>query len=441
MRVRIRPALGLLALVATAGHAAAQGVNLTDPVKPGDCFKYEISLAVEGKLKVDRDGKPDAIPLAARAAHTFVERVEAVEARGGVGKALRHYATAGSESAVGAERGKRDLGADRKLIVAQRTADGSLHFSPDGPLGRDELELVAEHFDTLVLPALLPGKEVKPGDAWPVGPEATQHACHFEGLIKGDLAGKLTEVKDGAAAFTITGIAEGVETGAVVKVSVTAAGKFDVASGRITELKWEQTDDRGQGPASPASEVKAVISLKRTPLAEEPKELGPDARAKLPADGKPTDVLTQLRYADPAGRYQFVYARDWHVVGRTGDHLVLRLLDKGEFTAQATVTVWKKAAAGQHATPAEFQEAVAKLPGWQAEEVLADGPVSTDPGRWLYRLTARGRQDGLPVVQTFFLLAGSSGDQLAVTILARAEKAAQVGTRDLALTNAIEFRK
>jgi hypothetical protein len=439
MCVRLRPALGLIASVVVAGTAAAQGVNLADRVKPGDCFKYEIGLAVEGKLKVDRDGRPDTIPLSAKASHMFVERVEAVEGRGGVGKAVRHYAVAGSETNTGGEWGRRELAADRKLIVAQRTADGSLHFSPDGPLGRDELELVAEHFDTLVLPALLPGKAVNPGDTWPVGPEATQHACHFEGLIKGELVGKLTEAKDGAATFTITGTAEGVEAGAAVKVTVVAVGRFDTVSGRLTELRWEQTDDRGQGPASPASEVTAVITLKRIPLADDPKEVGADARAKLPADGTPPEALTKLRYTDPAGRFRFVYTRDWHVVGRTGDHLVLRLLDKGEFTAQATVTVWKKAAPGQHSAPAEFQEAVAKLPGWQAEQVLADTTLPADAGRWLYRLTARGRQDGLPVVQSFFLLAGPTGDQLAVSVVARAEKADQVGTRDLGLVSAIQF--
>jgi hypothetical protein len=364
-----------------------------------------------------------------------------VDANGGVGQALRYYSAASSEGEVGTERRRRELAADRRLIAARRTADGSLHVSPDGPLTREELELVAEHFDTLCLPALLPGNDVKPGETWALRPEAVQAACLFEGLIKAELTGKLTDVQGNVAGFAITGTAEGVEAGAVAKVTVSATGKYDVAAKRITELAWTQTDDRGQGPASPATEVKATITLKRTPLSAEPKELGEAARAKLPADGPVPDALTLLRYADPAGRYQFVYPRDWHVVGRTKEHLVLRLLDNGEFIAQVTLTSWKKAAPGQHASPEEFKKILAQLPGWAPDEVFGDGVVPTTAGRWLYRVAAKGKQDGLDVVQTFYLLAAPTGEQVAATVLARQEKAAKLGTRDLALVNAIELKK
>ena len=185
--------------------------------------------------------------------------------------------------------------------------------------------------------------------------------------------------------------------------------------------------------------MKATITLKRTPLAEEPKELSAEVRAKVPADGQVPGLATLLRYADPDGRYQFTYPRDWHVVGRTRDHLVLRLLDKGEFVAQATVTTWKKADPGRHADPEEFKKLLGQLPGWQPEEV-ADRRADPDRRRPVaVPGDGRGKQDELAVVQTFYLLAGPAGDQLAVTVLARQEKAAKVGTRDLELVNAMEF--
>lgn len=415
--------LGPVVLMLAAGPVFAQPVTLADEPKPGDCFRYELTLTVDGKLKVERDGKSDAIPLKARAAHVFVERYESP------GRALRHYSTAASESEVGFERSRRELAADRRLIAVRSAGP----FSPDGPLTREELELVAEHFDTLALPGLLPGRDVKPGDSWPVDPETARLACQFEAIVKADLTGKLGDVKDGVAAFAIAGTAEGVESGAGAKVTVAATGKYDVAAKRITELTWEQTDEREQGPASPASELKATLVLKRAAVAE-PKGLA----AKVPVEA--TEAHTRLRYADPDGRFRFDYGRDWKVVGRTRDHLVLRLVEKGEFTAQATFAVWKKADPGKHADPEEFKQALGKIPGWEPLEVLADGVVPAE-GRWLYRVTARGKQDGLPVVQAFYLLSGPGGDQLAVTVLARAEKAGAVGTRDLALVTAVDFPK
>ncbi len=39
----------------------------------------------------------------------------------------------------------------------------------------------------------------------------------------------------------------------------------------------------------------------------------------------------------------------------------------------------------------------------------------------------------------FFLRAGPAGEQVAVTVLARQEKAAQLGAKDAAFVNAVEF--
>lgn len=440
MSFRRRGWLGVAALVAAVNVSQAQTVVLAEDVTPGSCSRVDITLALDGKMKVERDGKLEPVPLKARAAHSLLERVDAADAKGGVGTTLRHYLAAGSEAEVGTEKSRRELAADRRLIVARRSPDGTQHYSPDGPLFREELELVAEHFDTLCLPALLPGKAVNPGETWPVGPEAAQHACLFEGLIKNELVGKFVDTKNGVATFTITGKAEGLECGANAKLTVSAAGKFDLAMKRVTELVWEQTDDRDQGPASPATEVKAVVTLKRSPLADRPKELADDGKAKPPADGKVPDLLLSLRYSDPVGRYTFVYHRDWHVVGRTRGHLVLRLVEKGEFTAQATVTGWQKAAPGHHAAPADFKAVLGKLPGWEPEGgTMEESEVPTDPGRWLYRAAGRGKQDGLPVVQIFYLLAGPGGDQVAVTVVAQPEKAARLSPKDLILVNAIDL--
>lgn len=439
MTLRLRPWLGLVAVLAVARPALAQAVLLSETAAPGDHFRYEIALTVEGTMTVDRDGKPDALPLKATASHAFVERVEAAGDRGGVVRAVRHYATASSDAAVGGERSRRELSADRRLIVAQRGAAGTLHYSPAGPLFRDELDLVAEHFDTLALAGLLPGREVKPGDTWDVSPGTAQSVCLFDGLVRSDLKGTFGEVKDGAALFTITGTAEGVENGAPAKLTITARGTFDLAVKRVTALTWEQADQREQGPATPATEVKAVVTLKRTALPGEPPDLSAAARAKVPPGDTVADRLTHLRYADPAGRYQLTYPRDWLIVGVTADHLVLRSVDAGGFAAQATVTAWKKADPGRHTDPDDFKKVLGQLPGWEPERVLADGPVPADGGRWLYRVAATGKQDGQPVVQSFLLLAGPAGDQAAVTLLAPAERVGRLAGRDLGLANGIEF--
>jgi hypothetical protein len=208
----------------------------------------------------------------------------------------------------------------------------------------------------------------------------------------------------------------------------------------VVSLNWKQRDDRAQGPVNPASQVEATITLKRQALAEVPKELADAALVAVPKGEVPA-AMTLLRHADPKGRYTLVYPRDWHITGQTDQHLILRLLDRGEFIAQATVAAWKKAEPGKHTPAEEFKKAVAAAPGWTATRLLEDVETTTPDGRWLYRIAAEGKMDDLPVVQSFHLLAGSQGDQAAVTFAMKPEKVKAVGTRDRELVSALSFPK
>lgn len=427
----------LVALVALAPPAAAQEVALTEAPASGDCFRYHIELDLTGKLLLTLDGKAEALRLEAKARHVFRERT-LTATEGLPAKSARHYEEAVSATVVDVEKTNRALPGDRALVVASRGSAGLLCFAPAGPLTRDELDLVTEHFNPQCVVGLLPGKAVKVGDTWAVPAPAAQAACLFDGLIKHTLKGTLTAVADGKATFTITGTADGIEHGAKVALVVSATGTYDVAAKRVTALTWKQTDDRAQGPVAPASKVDVLVTLKREALADAPKELADAALANLPRGDVPAELLL-LKFADPKGRYSLTHGRDWHVTGQTDDHLILRLLDKGEFAAQATVATWKKAEPGKHATADEFKKAVTATPGWVASRVLDDGEVPTTDGRWVYRVAAEGKLDERAVVQTFHLVAGPRGDQAAITVAVPPEKLKAAGTRDKELVTGLTF--
>lgn len=421
-------------LLAFASIAAGQPVGLTETPKPGDCSKFTVELTVNGNLIVTQDGKKQEIPLSAKAKHAFSEKTLAA-ADGLPSRSVRHYSEAVALTQIGGDKDQHTLPADRRLMVAARTPDGEFCFSLAGPITREELDLVAEHFDPHCLAGLLPGKAVAVGDTWNVSNEAAFTACLFDGLVKNALSGKFTGLEGGIATFTISGTADGIENGAKVSLKVEATGRFHVASGRVMELTWRQTDDREQGPASPASKLEAVVVLKREVLAAEPKEL----QIVVPAE--PPAAAALLRFEDPKGRYRFDYPRQWHITGQTEDHLILRLLDGGELIAQATITAWKKAEPGKHATVEEFKKAVSESPGWMPTRNLEDGEVPLDGGRWLYRLLAEGKMEEQPAVQVFCMLAGPQGDQAAVTFALRPEKLKPLAGRDLQFVKAIEFPK
>ena len=79
------------------------------------------------------------------------------------------------------------------------------------------------------------------------------------------------------------------------------------------------------------------------------------------------------------------------------------------------------------------------MPGWAPVETTEDGVVNAPVGHWLYKVAARGKQDGAEVHQTFYLFAGPNGDQVTVSVLASPEKGGKTSAREGQLLGAIVF--
>jgi hypothetical protein len=432
---RIAAALVLLA----AGTAArGQTYPLAESVKEGDCFRYQLQMKLSGEMKVHKEGKVVAVPLSAAATHAFAERALVVSPAGLVEKSARAYEYARASITAGGEKSERTLREARNLVVAQRHKDRLLVYCPAGPLTRPELELTGEHFDTLFLTGVLPGRPVKVGETWKLSNAVVQALCHFaEGLTEQKLTGKLDRVEGDTAFFSVSGTAAGVEQGAVVKARVEASGTFDLKAARLTSLGWDQKDERDQGPANPASSVETSVRLTRRAVGQ-PKTLSDTALVGVPPGFSPPERLTYLEYRDPKGRFALAHVRDWVLVGETGEHTVLRLMDNGEFIAQLTVTPWKPAKKGEHLSPEEFKKAMDETSGWRPARAIQEGPVPSEDGRWVYRYSVQGRLEGVAVLQNFYLVAGGGGEQVVLTFTMTPKQADKLGARDLALAGSVE---
>jgi hypothetical protein len=422
----------VLVLLALAPPAAAQPVALAETPRPGDSARTTLDLKLAGQLVLTENGTKQAVRLDATARHRFAEKTLAV-ADGLPARSARFYDEAAAGATVGGDKSDRTLPADRRLVVAVRTPGGLFGYCPAGPVTREELDLVTEHFDPHCLPGLLPGRAVNVGDTWRIGDPAAQAAGLLDRLTRNELQGKLVAVESGKATFAVSGTIEGVENGAKVTLTVDATGTFDVSAGRVTDLTWKQADDRAAGPVSPAAKVEATITLRR--------EFGGGVPAGLaaPLPESPSDAATLLRQPGPGGRYELAHPRDWHVTGATDTHLVLRLVDGGEFVAQATITPWTKVAAGQHTAADEFKKAASAAPGWVPTRVVEDGALPAAAGHRVYRVAAEGKSQDVPVLRVVCLVTGPRGDQAVVTVVTPADRARNLNGRDAALAAGIGF--
>jgi hypothetical protein len=430
--------LAILVLLATwAGGASAQTYSLAEAALPDSHFDVRLSMTLSGELKVQQDDKLVSLKTGATANHAYVERLLQAGADGLAGRAARVYKEARVVLTVDQDKLEHGLRPERTLLVAERDHDQLLTYCPRGPLTREELDVI-DHFDTLALPALLPGKEVAVGDTWKLSTAAAQALCHLQGLSEHTLSGKLEGVKEGTAVVSFSGTAAGIDQGASVKTTVKGTGCFDLKQKRLVRVHWEQTDEREAGPVNPASVLTVTTDVQRTPV-EPPNELSNVALATWPVpDGAPKQEMTDLYLKNDRGRFELQYARDWQPVANTGEHLVLRLMDRGEFVAQVSIAARKKAEPGKHLPEAEFKSLVAMSPGWEQDKLLKEPEeVALHNGVWAYLVAAEGDLDGVRVVQYFYLLAGPEGDQLTVTFTMTAAQAQKLGSRDLELVRGV----
>src|SRR5262249_49307185 len=261
------------------------------------------------------------------------------------------------------------------------------------------------------------------------------------GLTEQNLQGKLVEVKDDLAKFAVTGTAAGIELGALVKLTIETTGHFDLKKKRLTWLEWKQKDEREQGPASPAGRVEVKTTVERSAV-DTPETLSDVALVSVPqGSDEPPAHMTQVQLVEPKGRYDLTHGREWTLVGQTEEHTILRLMERGDFVAQVTITPWQSAEKGKHMDPEKFRDTMAGTPGWEMEKELQAGEVPAEGGRWIYRVSALGQLDGASVMQNFYLVAGPNGEQVVLVFTLTAKQAERLGSRDLALAGSIDFPK
>src|SRR5439155_12962699 len=131
--------------------ARAQTVTLAEAPKPGECSRYTTELTVSGYLIVTQDMAKQPVKVEARGKHRFTERT-LTAADGLPAHTARHYEEATAAASVGGDKFDRTLAADRRVIAARRSSEGLFCFAPAGPLTRDELDLITEHFNPHCLP-------------------------------------------------------------------------------------------------------------------------------------------------------------------------------------------------------------------------------------------------------------------------------------------------
>jgi len=435
---RCRASLIAASVVAClASPAAAETVDLTAGDAVDSHQQVRVIVEVEGKLKVNPDGKEvQHVPIKATAELVYVERALASSKAGSGGRAARHYAKAEAQIRLRETDLTNDLRPERRLIVLDAQAGEPAQFSPLGPLTREELELIEVPASGISLTALLPGKSIATGSSWKLSDQVVARLFNLEAVNQQTIECKLDSVKDGLAIVSLEGTVTGAVGGVSSDLEVKGKLNFDLKKRAVTWLTLAIQEKRAIGHAQPGFEVVTRLRMVAAPCAAVP-EVSNQALKELPTTAEGGQTLIELT-SDKAG-LQLVHDRRWGVMLERHDATILRLVDRGDLIAQCNISRLPAFTKGEALTLEGFQNDVKQALGKNFGEVVEAAQEAGEGGLVVQRITVSGTAGELPIQWTYYHLSDDKGHRASLVFTIEGKLVERFAQIDRELVSGFRF--
>ncbi|HIQ20172.1 MAG TPA: hypothetical protein EYH34_02885 [Planctomycetes bacterium] len=426
-----------LFLASTTTADDAPTYSLTSSRRAGSIDRLEIAVEVAGTLQIDQPDRNESAPMRVAANLIYEERTLDVPAHQGIPfRSVRYYEKAAARVQAGEVSFVPVLRAERGVVVVHVQDGKPTVFSPQGPLTRDELELVDPLGNSLLLDQLLPEGPVRVGQKWKHSPETLAAILGLEQITSAAVTSELTEVKEGVARLEMQGRLTGRDKGATATVTLRAKYWFDLELRRITWFGLLLQENRGAGLVEKPFQAVARLQMKITPL-HEPKHLSDSLLEGLTLE--PDTPLLLLEHRSTAGGWQLVNDRRWFVISDERDRAVLVLVEDQKRLAQCHVASARGGQPPERVSLADFQRDVQKALGKHFGGFVEASQAVNQRGYRLYRLVVQGVVDGVPIHWIYYLVASKEGQQVVVAFIVEAEHLGAFGHSDRELIEAIQL--
>ena len=399
--------LVVLALV----FAASRQVVAADPAaryaikserQPDQLTRVEVSLQVGGDLTLTNDGSQKKVPMSVLANLAYDEKLLSAASAEKPARAIRYYLDAHAVIKVDKGGEKPTLAADRRLIAVEKPSKGpAVLYCPQGPLKREELDLIDVPGNTLLVEQLLPSEPVAVGAPWKLADQTLADLIGLEAVSWTDVQSVLGQVTDGVAEIASAGNVSGAVGGVSTEIEMKAKYKFDLKLKRIIYLALLIKEKRAIGHIGPGLDTvaKLIVKISDAPQNE---HLTDTALAHVPQSLNPE--LAELGFDSAAHQFHFKYDRRWYVTSDEPKLAVFRLMDRGELVAQCNVA----ALPGGQKKPvslAEFQHDIQQTLGKEFGQFINASESTNEAGYSVLRVVVRGTVSQLPIQWIYYLIA------------------------------------
>lgn len=404
----------LLAIIVAVEGSAAADFDLSTTTLTDRSFAVEVSLRVGGDLLVREAGAtgPDAdvtkLPMSTEGKLAYEEQHLSAD------RTARYYDRA--EATIKVEKGGKTprLDDDRRLVVTRLIEnDPPVVSSPNGPLSREELDLINVIGHTALLDQLLPGEKLAQSETWQVDAQVMGPLLGMQEVTICEVANVVDEGNASHVKFQIAGTVHGTVEGAQTEFDIRGLGLFSVAERCVTRLNLAVKEKRAPGPATPGFEGVAKVNIKRTPLAAA-QQLTPELLARASGAAQP-DADLVLDSKDLGMR--LVHDRHWYLASQTRRSLSLRRVEQGGLVAQATLTRVPSKKRENHPTLDRFESEVRQTLGEATAELVSSEQWTSSTGCRCLGVVVRGKAQDLEIEQRHYLIM-PEGDGHAIALAA-----------------------
>lgn len=427
-----------LAALAIPCHSwGAESHSLLSKRKPGAVDQVAVQLEVGGELKMVGEEGVKKLKMSASGLANYHEKLLASDPGSWQSlRLLRQYDEAHATIKVDQSATRPELRKERTTVAVAGQKDGLLLFGVDGPLTRDELNLIELPCNTAILDELLPKKAVKVNDQWDHSPELAAALLGLDAAGSSDLQSALTKVEGNLATCSLTGHVEGAIDGVSTKIDVKANFRYEVQAGRVVFVGMLLKESRSIGHVGPGMEVTAKLQVKVTPNASH------EALAAYQDAGALKKLVPEyslLEYEPSKKSYRLLYDSRWHVMTDEPSSVAFRMVDRGELLAQAKLSTPIGVSHDRLATIEAFQNEIKETLGDEFGQFTSATTTENSLGIVTHRVTVQGTVEELPIEWRYYLLAGPKGQQVIVAFTLEQSEAERFGDADEQMVENIEF--
>ncbi|MCA9199650.1 MAG: hypothetical protein KDA87_19045 [Planctomycetales bacterium] len=389
-----------------------------------DAGNCKAVLEVEGKLTPAANGdQPVTIATSGSATLVYSELVSD-------GRSIRSYGSAEANLKIGDIQRTPSLRSNRNLIQLDLGEEPTF-TSLQGPLTREELELLVVPFSSDTINRLFPIGDYQVGKQWQPAADDLRRWLNIETITDYDIQAEVVAVEDNIIRAEISGTATGSVRDAPSRITLKAKANFDLASQRVTWIAANIHEEREANPIAPGFDVTARVRLAITSADQ-------NTTAQLTAlhSSEPTD--TSLLEFKPQNReFQLVHHRDWHLVSENHHLSVLRMVKEKVTVAQCNVRVLPIRDKQERMSLDTFQSHVHKSIGQPLKQIADATESTTSSGLRQLKVTAVGTVAESAIQWICYHISDETGHEISLVFTMTDEQSEAFAGADHELVNSI----